>query len=282
VATRTYVRVRDGVAVTLHYARKNPANGTYYDNTKITAVSARVLDPDGTLVQAFSLTYQTDAGGTWKGYTSEWDPVALLDTRDWVLVILEPTRVGVPAANAPPREYEIDLSDLAKRQDELETAVNSRAAPGDAMDLVVDAVDASAVAASAVAEIQAGLATAAAVAGVQADTDDLQTRLPAALNAGRMSSHVEVLDAAVADQIRTEVLTHVLEGNTSGLTTESTLNLLRKILNNRLELADGAVGNWVLYADDDTTVLLTYNVQDKTGGPINQPTLAPSRRTRGA
>lgn len=68
----------------------------------------------------------------------------------------------------------------------IDAAISSRAAPGDAMDLVTDAVDAAAVAASAVAEIQSGLATAAAVAAVQADTDDLQTRVPAALVGGRM------------------------------------------------------------------------------------------------
>lgn len=48
----------------------------------------------------------------------------------------------------------------------LDVDASSRAAPGDAMDLVVDAVDSAAVAASAVTEIQSGLATAAAVAAL--------------------------------------------------------------------------------------------------------------------
>jgi hypothetical protein len=43
-------------------------------------------------------------------------------------------------------------------------------------------------AASAVTEIQAGLATSAEVADVQSDTNDIQTRLPAALVSGRMDS----------------------------------------------------------------------------------------------
>jgi len=56
--------------------------------------------------------------------------------------------------------------------------------------LATDMINAVALAADAVAEIQAGLATAAALATVQADTDDIQTRLPAALVGGRMDSNV--------------------------------------------------------------------------------------------
>jgi len=41
------------------------------------------------------------------------------------------------------------------------------------------------------------LATATALAAVQSDTDDIQTRLPASLTGGRMRSHVEALDAGV-------------------------------------------------------------------------------------
>lgn len=57
--------------------------------------------------------------------------------------------------------------------------------------------------------------------------------------------------------------------------------LTNKILRNRLELADGNLGNWVLYDDDNTTVLLTFSVADKNGNNIVQQTAAPSRRTRG-
>lgn len=61
--------------------------------------------------------------------------------------------------------------------------------------IAADAIGASELAADAVAEIQAGLATAAALATVQADTDDIQTRLPATLSAGKMRSQVEGMDA---------------------------------------------------------------------------------------
>lgn len=53
-----------------------------------------------------------------------------------------------------------------------------------------DAIDSGALAASAVTEIQSGIATASALAAVQADTDDIQARLPTALVGGKMSSDV--------------------------------------------------------------------------------------------
>lgn len=66
------------------------------------------------------------------------------------------------------------------------------------------------------AATQATLATAAAVASVQADTDDIQTRLPAALVGGRMDSDVgnmqtDVVDAAAlatdaVNEIRDSIL----------------------------------------------------------------------------
>jgi hypothetical protein len=63
--------------------------------------------------------------------------------------------------------------------------------------MLTDVLDANALAASAVAEIQTGLATSAALAVVQADTDDIQTRLPAALTGGRMDSSVGAMAANV-------------------------------------------------------------------------------------
>lgn len=63
--------------------------------------------------------------------------------------------------------------------------------------VAADAIGASELAADAVAEIQSGLATSAAVALVQADADDIQTRLPAALVGGRMDSSVGAMAANV-------------------------------------------------------------------------------------
>jgi hypothetical protein len=61
--------------------------------------------------------------------------------------------------------------------------------------VATDAIDSDAIAASAVTEIQAGLATSAALALVQADTDDIQTRLPAALVAGRIDASIGAMAA---------------------------------------------------------------------------------------
>jgi len=72
-------------------------------------------------------------------------------------------------SRAPADEYDTEMA-------RLDVAVSSRAAPGDAMDLVADAVDAAALKADAVAEIQSGLATAgeydAALAAIQVDLDN--------------------------------------------------------------------------------------------------------------
>lgn len=92
------------------------------------------------------------------------------------------------------------------------------------------------------------------------------------------------VDIPSTTDIRVAIMTYVVDGNVLGFTTEETLDLTRKILNNRLELADGGVSptkNWKLYDDDDTTVLLEYDVTDKNGTNILQPTQSPSRRTRG-
>ena len=57
--------------------------------------------------------------------------------------------------------------------------------------------------------------------------------------------------------------------------------LTRRILVNRLELADGATNNWILYADDDVTPLLRFSVSDKDGEAIRLAKYVPARRTRG-
>lgn len=79
-------------------------------------------------------------------------------------------------------------------------AINAAAIATDAITaakIAADAIGASELGADAVTEIQSGLATAAAQATLQADTDDIQTRLPAALVGGRMDSSVGAMAAAV-------------------------------------------------------------------------------------
>lgn len=90
--------------------------------------------------------------------------------------------------------------------------------------IAADAIGASELAADAVAEIQSGLATSTALATVQADTDDIQTRLPAALVSGRMDASVGAVannaitaaaiatDAIDADAIKADAVTELQSG----------------------------------------------------------------------
>jgi len=59
--------------------------------------------------------------------------------------------------------------------------------------------------------------------------------------------------------------------------------LIRKIQTNKLELADGDIGNWVLYDDppNEDVPLLTFNVTDKNGDLIIQSANVPSKRSKG-
>lgn len=73
-----------------------------------------------------------------------------------------------------------------------------------------------------------------------------------------------------------------IQGSGSGLTAAqaTTLELIRKIQTNRLEIAAGATANWKLY-DDDNALLLTWDVKDASGNAITIPAGSPSRRTKG-
>lgn len=59
------------------------------------------------------------------------------------------------------------------------------------------------------------------------------------------------------------------------------IELAKQMLINRLELEEGDSGNWILYADDDITPLLTFDVTDKDNVAVFLPSRAPARRTRG-
>lgn len=90
-----------------------------------------------------------------------------------------------------------DAITAAKIADGAIDAATFAAGAIDAAAIAADAIGSSELAASAVTEIQTGLATAAALATVQADTDDIQTRLPAALVSGRIDASVGAMAANV-------------------------------------------------------------------------------------
>jgi len=105
-----------------------------------------------------------------------------------------------------------------------------------------------------------------------------------------MSISVSTIETGVSN-IETEVSnigttvsgmdTNVTSINSKTSDIDDRTNLIRKILANRLELADGSSNNWVLYDDDSVTPLLTFNVSDKSGNPIVQASNAPSKRSKG-
>ena len=72
--------------------------------------------------------------------------------------------------------------------------------------LAANSITANALAADAVAEIQSSFATEATLVTVQANTEDIQARLPAALSGGLMMATVETMSAAAVDSIHDEVV----------------------------------------------------------------------------
>jgi len=72
--------------------------------------------------------------------------------------------------------------------------------------IAADAINAAALAANAVTEIQTGLATQTSVDAIQTDTNDIQTRLPTALVGGKMNSIAE-LDPASVTAVQTGLAT---------------------------------------------------------------------------
>jgi hypothetical protein len=89
------------------------------------------------------------------------------------------------------------------------------------------------------------------------------------------------IGATSIDAIRTAVMTHIVNSNILNLTLEQTVDLMRKVLNNRLELSPGDEENWILFDDDDVSQLLVYDVTDKDGDAIEVIAATPARRTRG-
>jgi len=60
-----------------------------------------------------------------------------------------------------------------------------------------------------------------------------------------------------------------------------TMEFVRKLLNNRQELAPGDANNMITYDDDDTTVLVRSSVTDVSGSHVTLAATAPARRSRG-
>ena len=144
--------------------------------------------------------------------------------------------------------------------------------------LQTDVIGSDQLAASAVAEIQAGLATSAALATVQADTDDIQTRLPAALVGGRMDSSVGAMatntltaDALAADalaEIKTQVTdalnvdTYAEVGQEAPAATQTIRKMLGLLYKGWRNRATQTATQYSLFNDDATTIGQKATVSD--------------------
>lgn len=119
--------------------------------------------------------------------------------------------------------------------DALDVAVSTRAAPGAAMDLVVDALDSDAVAASGAAEIAAA-----------------------------------VTPAPSAGDVADAVLDEVVDGHLGAGSVGEALSFARAAAAGRVRLSTANPAQWVLevYAEDGSTVLRTLNLTDQAGAPI--------------
>lgn len=142
----------------------------------------------------------------------------------------------------------------------------------DAAAIATDAIGSAELAASAVTEIQSGLATAAALATVQADTDDIQTRLPAALVSGRIDSSVgaiaanAITAASLATDAGGEIADAVWDEATSGHTTSGSFG--QAVLPTRAGTAQAGAAGTITLDSGASSVDDFYNNQiiTLTGG----------------
>ena len=121
---------------------------------------------------------------------------------------------------------------------------------------------------------------------VQADTDNIQTRLPAALVSGRMDSNAQVVAdktgyslaadsvnaAALAADAVTEIADGILDrnmgtGTDSGSPTVRTVRQALRFNRNRFNIAGGTLS---VYKEDDITVSWTGAVTTTAGNPVTQ------------
>jgi hypothetical protein len=129
-----------------------------------------------------------------------------------------------------------------------------------------------------------GASISADIAAVQADTDNVQTRIPTALVGGRMESNASAIDgnAAAAANLKQSTLGIVTAVVGTGSTTTS---IVTSSMSPAAAVIDQFKGKIVTFAEDTTTVNLRGQSTDITGNtaagvlttPPSHPSLASSR-----
>jgi hypothetical protein len=94
---------------------------------------------------------------------------------------------------------------------------------------------------------------------------------------------VVVSGSGVTPQDKTDIIDGVWDKDLSGYaagadTAGAQLVVIRKINTNKLELADGAGNNLVLYDDNGSTYLIEWPERDKSDGNITSPAGIPAKR----
>jgi hypothetical protein len=154
------------------------------------------------------------------------------------------------------------------------TASSFAAGAIDSAAIATDAIGSAELAASAVTEIQSGLATAAALATVQADTDDIQARLPAALVGGRIDASVGANNDKTGYALSGAGVQAIWDALTSALTAVGSIG--KRIADN----LDATISSRSTYAGADTGGTTTLLARLTSGRATNLDNLDAAVSTR--
>jgi uncharacterized protein Yka (UPF0111/DUF47 family) len=167
---------------------------------------------------------------------------------------------------------ETDTQDIQSR---LPAALVSGRMDSSVGAMAPNVLTASALATDAVTEIQSGLATAANVAAVETDTQDIQSRLPAALVGGRIDASVGAMASGVltAAALATDAVAEIADGvwdeAYSGHTAAGSFGKLLDTLRKANYVTEGAVAA----GGTPTTTVFRTNLTEPTGTFANQTIL---------
>lgn len=211
----------DAVTGLNHFAIDTSADGTFYSagsnfDIVITAGTVDSVSVVGSVVASFTIRKDSALKPTTAGRT--------LDVSAGGEAGLDWANIGSPttAQNLSATNIDVDqvVASVSGAVGSVTGAVGSVTGNvggnvvGSVGSVALDGITSSSLAASAITEIQSGLATSAALATVQADTDDIQTRLPAALVAGRMDASVGAMatDTLTAAALAASAVTEIQAG----------------------------------------------------------------------
>jgi hypothetical protein len=165
-----------------------------------------------------------------------------------------------------------DTEDIQSR---LPTALVSGRIDASVGAMAANVLTASALATDAVSEIQSGLATTANVSAVETDTQDIQSRLPAALVGGRIDASVGAMASGVltAAALATDAVGEIADGvwdePYNGHTTAGSFGKLVDTLRKANYVTEGAVAA----GGTPTTTVFRTNLTEPTGTFDNQTLL---------